>query len=255
MTFTTGDDYNVAIVFNSTELKIRESAVKIAVVQEPHNSEDYIDNEFLTGSQLVILHDPKLFPGVKNYLEFPSLMFYSDRIDAGFFLNREGYEKKKKLSFVLSAKNFYVGHRNRLSLLDKILRSDLEVDIFGRGLDRVIKIEDRRYKGEIENKYSALLDYEYSLALENSYEQNYLTEKFIDCIVCNTIPIYAGAPNVDTIYHKKGFVSLDISSPTIIEDIANIIDTGNKRFAVYNSLNKARYFSDYNMINVLKAIL
>ena len=46
-------------------------------------------------------------------------------------------------------------------------------------------------------KYDGFKNYKYSLCLENSSEKYYFTEKFTDCILSWTIPIYYGCSNID----------------------------------------------------------
>lgn len=47
----------------------------------------------------------------------------------------------------------------------------------------------------------------YSVAIESSQEENYFTEKLIDCLITKTIPVYWGCPNIyhyfDTSYWIK----------------------------------------------------
>ncbi|MEM9678624.1 MAG: glycosyltransferase family 10, partial [Pseudomonadota bacterium] len=49
----------------------------------------------------------------------------------------------------------------------------------------------------IPSKLKALEKYTYTLALENSIDQDYVTEKFFEPLMTGTIPIYLGAPNID----------------------------------------------------------
>jgi SepF-like predicted cell division protein (DUF552 family) len=63
-------------------------------------------------------------------------------------------------------------------------------------------------------KIEAIRDYRFCLAVENEYTNNWITEKFYDSILYNTIPIYYGCPNIKEIYPENGYI--------LIEDIENI---------------------------------
>ena len=84
----------------------------------------------------------------------------------------------------------------------------------------------KELKNEIKNttKFDGLYDYKYSIALENCKKDNYITEKFTDCILCGTIPIYYGAKNVGDYFPKDCFYTIDLKSPSCLVDLKNILD-------------------------------
>jgi hypothetical protein len=252
--FTLADDYDFAVVFNRANEEISKKAKIITVIQEPSWNWAHDIKTFLKGSDYIIIHDPELFERTHqltlggNVIESPAYMFYHDRVHHSFYKNSEYYKKDKKLSIIVSALYFSRGnYRKRVEVLSKILDSDLEIDIYGRGF----QINDPRYKGELEYKHTGLLPYEYSIAIENSNEKNYISEKFVDCVLCNTIPIYNGAPNVSDVYDQRYFNVIDINSPSIIEDIKKIIINP----APISSVNKNIYFMQYNLYEKLKEII
>lgn len=252
--FTIAEDYNFAVVFNRTDEFINRNAKIITVIQEPSWSPAHTNTSFLTGSDYLIIHDAALFEKALRIklggkvIESPSYMFYNDRVDKTFFHYASSMKKVKKLSMIVSNLNASVGlYQKRINLLRKILASDLNIDIYGRGL----KIDDHRFKGFTDYKFTALLPYEYSIAIENSQEKNYLTEKFVDCVLCNTVPIYQGAPNVNDIYDNRYFRNLNLDSPNIIEDLKQIIAEP----VSYVTINKAIYMNEYNLYRKLKEII
>jgi len=56
------------------------------------------------------------------------------------------------------------------------------------------------------------LDYQFSVAIENCRENNYFTEKLIDCLLTKTIPIYYGCPNISTWFDTRGWIILETMS-------------------------------------------
>ena len=251
---TTGDDYDVAVVFNRTSEYIKESVKIITIAQEPSFSPVWINNPFLEESDIFIIHDKSLFNIGKNVkvIELPSIMWFHDHIKYSFFMYSEKAKKKKKLSMIVSGINANIPNTNytkRIDLVNKIINSDLNIDIYGKGL----QINDKRYKGQLEYKFQGLMEYQYSISLENSCEQNYVSEKFIDPILCGSKPLYYGCPNIKEIYNPESYSLIDLDSPTIIEDIKELI----KEVPDSDTLRKSKikYFYKYNLYNKLKEIL
>lgn len=251
--FTIGEDYDYAVVFNRTDEILNPSAKIITIIQEPSWSNTHYPTDFLEGSDYVMVHDQQLFEntyGIKLggvIIEGPSYIYYGDPVDKTFFHYATSTKKEKKLSIVLSSLNKPEGlYSKRMRLLQQILESDLDIDIYGRRLT----IDDKRFKGPLDYIFMGLLPYEYSIAIESAEEKNYVTGKFIDCVLSNTIPIYSGAPNISEIYDQRFIRTIDLDSPAIIENIKNIISQPPPR----SSVNKAIYFDKYNLYDKLKEI-
>jgi len=51
-----------------------------------------------------------------------------------------------------------------------------------------------------------LSPYQFSIAMENTQQDYYFTEKLIDCFVTDTVPIYWGAPSIDKIFDRRGMI-------------------------------------------------
>jgi hypothetical protein len=228
--FTCSGDYDLSVVFNATNDKdLNFSKPIITIIQEPSVYWQNLDKSFLMYSDLVILHDRTLFPYAENVLERLIYLSYRDKRPVDFFVNKLPYFKSKKISIIVSNKSFFEGHRQRLDFLYKILNSDLDIDIYDRGL----MIDDTRYKGELENKFDGLSSYEYSICIENAIEKNYVTEKFFDCLICDTVPIYYGAPNCRDIFDDRGYFTIDIHNPNVIEEIKNYCKQPHSNYQKY----------------------
>ena len=59
-----------------------------------------------------------------------------------------------------------------------------QIDLFGRGLN------------DFEDKWDVLANYKYTVAIENDFCDDWVTEKYFDCILSNTLPFYYGCPNL-----------------------------------------------------------
>ena len=102
--------------------------------------------------------------------------------------------KTRMVSHIASDKRFLPGHRRRHEIAAWVQAKGLEVDLIGRG-----------YR-PFNNKSDGLAPYRFSLIIENSIEPSYFTEKLIDAILCETVPIYLGCPNIDEFLDPRGMI-------------------------------------------------
>lgn len=122
-------------------------------------------------------------------------------------------EKRDAVSVVVSRKVVHAGHRNRLRFLDR-LQSKLgdRLQIFGRGIR------------EVNDKLDAILPFKYHLALENTYEPNYWTEKLPDAFLGYALPLYSGCPNIGQWFSDETLVRLDLNDHSrAIEQVTQIL--------------------------------
>ena len=56
------------------------------------------------------------------------------------------------------------------------------------------------------DKKEPLFDSQFHICIENSKQNNYFTEKLIDCFVTKTIPIYWGCPNLHKFFDLSGII-------------------------------------------------
>ncbi len=118
--------------------------------------------------------------------------------------------KTKQLSAIISDTTLKEGHKKRFAFANQLKGHFKErLDWYGRG------------NMFIENKWDALADYEYSIAIENSVHKHYWTEKIADCLLAYTIPFYFGCPNIFD-YFPEGSVIL--LNPDSLEESISIIE-------------------------------
>ena len=121
------------------------------------------------------------------------------------------YKKQNNLSIIASTRASLPGHKLRLQFINKLLDHFPELDshTFGRGRTR-----------ELSRKVDGLLDYRYSIAIENSRSASYVTEKFYDCILAGSVPLYYGAPNIADYFPVDSYIELPIEH---VKDCFDII--------------------------------
>jgi hypothetical protein len=130
--------------------------------------------------------------------------------------------KLKKMSIIFSDKKDAIGHKYRHELVNIILKTNLPIDIYGRGCDTLLDIKDDRIKGKFVNN-EPYLEYNYHIAIENFRHNAYISEKFMNCLLCKCIPIYLGAYKVDdyfpnSCFKLSGNIEIDIKLITAICD-------------------------------------
>lgn len=111
------------------------------------------------------------------------------------------FEKIRSLSSITSDKLIYEGHYKRLSYLTALVREGLNFDLFGKGF------------GAVENKSEALLNYSYSIVIENSTRPHYFTEKLNDALLCWTVPFYVGPKNIGEYFPADAIIQLPDDNP------------------------------------------
>jgi hypothetical protein len=103
--------------------------------------------------------------------------------------------KKNIMSIVFSRKTQAPGHSYRHDLVQEILKTNLPIDIYGRGCIIYEKYNDPRLKGEFK-EYEPYESYQYHIAIENFQSNRYFSEKIINSLLASTIPIYLGCKNI-----------------------------------------------------------
>ena len=104
--------------------------------------------------------------------------------------------------------------------MKKILDTDLEIDIYGRGC-KYYK-DDKRIKGEFED-CCLYKNYFYHICIENFSTPHYFSEKIIDPLICGCIPIYYGCQNIDE-YFGNSIIKLNNDIDKDIKMLKQIMD-------------------------------
>jgi hypothetical protein len=272
---TAGSDYDYLIVLNRSDEMISSPREKnIAVTMEPTWSPNSLENlnnycKYIITSDkkikgenvhythsFLFTHDSRnnddtnnLYgPTVKEYLDDDC---FPDGVDS------VGYTKK--MSYMVAnhgalggipqhpASTYFI----RECLLAKILNSDLDIDLYGKGWN----INDSRYKGAPPLKKDALKNYKYSICIENSCEDLYISEKFFDVFLNNCVPVYYGCKTVKAAYNENAFITFDAASENVVQILKNIIDQPiSQRLSAIKEC-KNDYFTKYNLLKYLESFI
>lgn len=204
-------------------------------------------------------------PGSSNYLNSSE-----SRILPGFmhwplwhkFSMKELYKVyepaniKKSLLFstVTSDLAYMDGHIERLALIYLLDQSISQgFDVWGRKTtDRYFKII-QAYRGDLKNKYEGLLSYSYHLAVENSFLDDYFTEKISDPILAECLCFYAGCNNIEEYIDPRAYCKINLlNKEEAVETIIKAIqdDLWNKQLK-YIKQQKKRLLTDLNPLNLI----
>jgi hypothetical protein len=145
--------------------------------------------------------------------------------------------KQPRVSCITGSKCRTDGHRFRLDLYRNQKHIQAPITWFRSSRDNPIIRSVGFINNPIlgDNKEALFLDYQYSVSIENTRQNNYFTEKLLDCLMTKTIPIYYGCPNISNWFDTRGWVILETPSVNEFKE-------------------KCRYLPPYNMfLSVIEA--
>jgi hypothetical protein len=265
--FVLDDSYDTIVFFNYIHGEVKPGAKVYVFPQEPSWSGGhprYFDNNT---NITVFGYDKNIYSHPHLVTESMSYMFYGGRgpTSEGYdqwsydFLSNYKFDKTKKISSIISSlgsdgsdKPHGCIYKKRLRLVDYLTEHADFIDIFGRN-------GKPNLKGDVRYKFDALKEYKFSLCSENSSEKNYISEKFFDCILTNTVPIYYGCKNVDELLPRNSFISIDIDD--LEGTLTKLKYINDNCDALYNemlpSIIKAKemYFNEFNILKIIKKLV
>jgi len=154
-----------------------------------YHHDRYFSHIFMRGANPDVSRERELFP-IIFAMSFPSKKVDADLLSI----------KRYKMSVISSTAEHLPGHRIRNEIISAVEEKFefLRGHVYGRGRQK-----------ELLSKIDGLLEYQYSLAIENSRQLSYISEKFTDCILAGVVPVYWGAPNVRDFFPADSFVELE----------------------------------------------
>ncbi|QFQ13023.1 hypothetical protein C7Y71_008315 [Pseudoprevotella muciniphila] len=163
-------------------------------------------------------------------------------LDFDDFSRQDALPKKKLISVITSNKTFTSGHRRRLQFVKRLKEHfGDQLDLYGAGIRN------------FDDKYDVLAPYKYHIAIENSCEKFYWTEKMADCFLSDAYPIYCGCTNIFDFFPEG---SLSTFSLDDFEGACQLIERLIKEEAYENSREARReaknlILGKYNLVNMV----
>lgn len=188
--------------------------------------DSFCKNHQINGKKLIQVRQEPDF--IQKYSRYPYADSYVDNqtdfqatfwfIDIPYnFLENLSYEEAKYLKTKNCSAIFTNKHRHRNYFFSNLSYTFKEVDFFGKGISEIVG--EARYMGVLNQnglcKYEGLKSYQKSIAVENSSQSGYFTEKISDCFVSWTLPLYWGCPDIEQLFPKESVRKINLEN---IED-------------------------------------
>jgi len=158
-------------------------------------------------------------------------------------------DKIAKCTWITSGISRSTNHRQRLDFLQSLQESQVEFDLYGRGLPTWAK-----KSGELNNKWYGMAPYYYNLAIENYVDNDwYVSEKLWDSLLAWCLPIYYGGSAADKLLPPGSFLrlpSLDAKGIAYIQEVTSNLDAW---YAAKDAIAAARkiILHELNLLNWL----
>lgn len=219
-TLDAGKECDVAVVFNNvlkTDTRVICPETHLwALMQEPYESgfSDWMVEKHDVFAKVFTHHVPSNHP--RYVPSHPAIPWHVNRTFDELVACKIP-EKFRKLSAIIGEAMDLPGHIKRWQFLEHMRKdASLELDVYGRKINY------------IEDKWSGLAPYRYSLAIENNSGPDCWTEKLADCFLAWTVPFYYGCTNLDKYFPKESFVQIDINNPReSLQQIKAIVSENN----------------------------
>lgn len=217
-----------------------ESEIKILYLAEPSSVVPYLNENFPEEFNTF----DKIYTFNKNILDEYSNSEFIEFGSCWLDFQTLTLDKKNHITFVTSSKNMTSGHKLRHKIYNYLSE-----------IDEVNGLEIYQHKSppyhDIRNDFFASA--KFHISVENSVQENYFTEKLIDCFASKTIPIYYGCPNIQDFFNIDGIITFND-----MEDLKTILSNIDEK--MYDEKNSAieenyelakKYYGENNITNRL----
>jgi hypothetical protein len=272
------EDQDFTVVFGRTnwdQLKTPKEKT-FYISQEPLWSPNQPKDGIHEYCSKILISDRNEYPNRAEYIETLLPMFYAGRgeIDSredwdwSLKIKDKNFKKTKPISIVV--RKDYCSHWNHLSnpntnTINYIERTNLGIELSKNELIDIYgtywENNGKNIKGEVWNKHVALDEYFFSIGCENTIQKNYISEKFWDIVLTDSIPIYLGCNNILEYIPENCFINLN--GMKIEEMVLRINDILNNYQEYYNfhipNIRKLKeeFFSnsDFNLWERIKKLI
>jgi hypothetical protein len=136
--------------------------------------------------------------------------------------------------------------RKRYELTHKLIGHFKDrIDVFGRG--------HQTFK----DKWEILKDYKYTIAIENTVQPGYFTEKISECYLTHTFPLYYGCPDINQYYDPESMEILAIDDyKKCIQQIEKILSEDKYEDHLPALIaQKQKYLNEYHFFPALAKLI
>lgn len=202
VTICDNPDYLFFSVYGDEHLKYNsQNCIKILFTGE-NLVPDFNQCDYAMGFHYIDFND--------RYMRFPLYVIYPgfEKVHQKELHNTEKLLERKFCNFVYSNSTNADPFR---TIFFRELSKYKKVDSGGRYLNNIGK--------PVANKMGFIKDYKFTIAFENSAVEGYTTEKIMEPMAVNSIPIYYGNPLIENDFNKNSFVNINKS-----ESVSDVIE-------------------------------
>ena len=76
-----------------------------------------------------------------------------------------------------------------------------------------------------DNKTDLFDNFQYSIVIDNELQSNYISEKILDCLVTQTVPIFYGCPNISEYFDTSYWIILNNTDINLLNEKINSISS------------------------------
>lgn len=151
-------------------------------------------------------------------------------------------QKTKAMSIIVSNKAFSAGHLRRFRFVKRLKqRYGDKIDFYGKGFKSVV------------DKWDALAPYKYTIAIENSREKFYFTEKITDGFLAGCHVVYNGCANIEDYFPQSAMTRLDMDDfDAACKVIDGLLESDTYEKSIPGIVEaRRRALDDYNFLHII----
>ena len=196
---------------------------------------------------------------IMNVINFPLFVLYSYSFDFTYKFKKHNYDENRFKS-IIPSKRTNIPSKNVCVIISNG-NDDEGRRFFIEELAKKVKIDFAgNYKNNVErvtypNTSPEFIDfvskYKVIITMENSKNDNYITEKILQGFAANTIPVYWGADNVLDYFNKERFIHVkSYNNAHINEAIDKIMLVLNDDTKYSEMINQPIYLNNYVTLSI-----
>lgn len=177
-----------------------------------------------------------------NVINLPLFVFYSYAFDFTYkFINKNKKTTIPKKNVCVIISNG--GDSEGRNLFIEELNKKVHIDYAGQYKNNVERIKDLHCSPGFIDFVS---QYKIIITMENSKNNNYITEKILEGFAANTVPVYWGADNIGDYFNKERFVNVkSFSTDDMNQSIDKIMQIINNDELYLEIINKPIYANNH----------
>jgi hypothetical protein len=261
--FVYDDSYDIIIFNNYITESVKKDSKSYLFFHEPSWSGNHQKTFESTLNTTICGYDSSIYSSC-NFVESISHMFYggagSWREGNSFWtynnLYNQKFIKNKEISCIASS----IGSSPQQWIHGSIYKERYNlVQLIHNNYNNIINCFGGSVGSDLSLKKEGLINYKFSICIENTHEKNYISEKFYDSILTDTIPIYYGCKNIKNIWPHNGYILLESidNEQYILDTLSYIINNAD---SIYDNLIiecqkiKYEFLHNKNLYSTIKAL-